>query len=108
MGLQGWLQGHLDDRQPQQYLSSRGERDLSVRAGVKYDAGFHASLAVDEPNLERPMSLVMRLQDTMRHRRTGMGPKKNIIGVRDEWDRGNEDTGVPPCPRVGLHGAVRG
>jgi hypothetical protein len=58
--------------------------------------------------LEWLVSSARGYYEAMEHRWTHRRPIKQIIGVRDEWARGNEDTGVPPCPPVGLHGAVQG
>ena len=80
----------------------------SISAEVEYDAGFRGPSAVNELSLEGPVSSAMSRQDTIRYRRTREKPRMHLIGVRDEWVRGNEDTDVPPCPQAGLRGAVRG
>jgi hypothetical protein len=81
--------------------------DLSVPVGAQYEAIFRGALAVDEPNQGRLVSPAMNLQDAMRQRRTCVGLINYIIDVRDERDRGSEDTGVPPCPRASLHGGAQ-
>ena len=43
------------------------------------------TLGVDELSLEPLVSSAMSLHDAKEHRRTDVGPLKNIIGVRDEW-----------------------